>query len=167
MVARLPEPTLITHKNMKFYITNCPKEDGLDSYIQDLKRVGVRDLVRVCPSAYSKEPIQAQGINVIDWPFDDGYPPPEKIVDQWFDLLKNRFKNDPGSCVAVHCVAGLGRAPVLVAVALIECGMKYESAVEMIRAQRRGAINANQLEFLKKYRPKGRLKANGKQCCIM
>ncbi len=38
-----------------------------------------------------------------------------------------------GPCIAVHCVAGLGRAPVLVAIALIEAGMKYEDAVEMIR----------------------------------
>jgi protein tyrosine phosphatase type 4A len=36
--------------------------------------------------------------------------------------------------VAVHCVAGLGRAPVLVAIALMELGMKYEDAVELIRA---------------------------------
>ena len=45
----------------------------------------------------------------------------------------NRFGADPSSCVAVHCVAGLGRAPVLVALALIELGMKYEDAVELIR----------------------------------
>jgi protein tyrosine phosphatase type IVA len=44
-----------------------------------------------------------------------------------------RFGADPSSCVAVHCVAGLGRAPVLVALALIELGMKYEDAVELIR----------------------------------
>lgn len=44
-----------------------------------------------------------------DWPFDDGAPPPTKIVDDWLSLLKNKFCEDPGCCVAVHCVAGLGR----------------------------------------------------------
>ena len=59
-------------------------------------------------------------------------PPPE-IIDDWCGLLKSRFAEDPGSCVAVHCVAGLGRAPVLVALALIEAGMTGEDAVSFIR----------------------------------
>lgn len=56
-----------------------------------------------------------------------------QIVEMWFDLLRARFTESPGACVAVHCVAGLGRAPVLVALALIELGMKYEDAVDFIR----------------------------------
>lgn len=47
-----------------------------------------------------------------DWPFDDGSPPPDDVVDQWFKLLKVRFADEPGCCVAVHCVAGLGRLVV-------------------------------------------------------
>lgn len=50
-----------------------------------------------------------------------------------YPMFVNRFMANPSSCVAVHCVAGLGRAPVLVALALIELGMKYEDAVELIR----------------------------------
>ncbi|TRY90034.1 hypothetical protein DNTS_029783 [Danionella cerebrum] len=107
-----------------------------------------------------------------DWPFDDGAPPPTKIVDDWLSLLKSRFCEDPGCCVAVHCVAGLGRAPVLVALALIESGMKYEDAIQFIRQKRRGAINSKQLTYLEKYRPKQRLRFKDphnhkSKCCLM
>mmetsp|Transcript_2776 Transcript_2776/g.9794 ORF Transcript_2776/g.9794 Transcript_2776/m.9794 type:complete len:194 (-) Transcript_2776:309-890(-) len=56
--------------------------------------------------------------------------------------------------VAVHCVAGLGRAPVLVATALIEAGMEPLKAVDFIRQKRRGAINARQLRYLERYKPR-------------
>uniref|UniRef100_A0A096LVR1 Protein tyrosine phosphatase type IVA 3-like n=1 Tax=Poecilia formosa TaxID=48698 RepID=A0A096LVR1_POEFO len=107
-----------------------------------------------------------------DWPFDDGAPPPNKLVDDWLTLLKKKFQEDPGCCVAVHCVAGLGRAPVLVALALIESGMKYEDAIQLIRQKRRGAINSKQLTYLEKYRSKQRLRfkdphTHKNKCCIM
>ncbi|XP_061031724.1 protein tyrosine phosphatase type IVA 1-like isoform X3 [Eubalaena glacialis] len=89
-----------------------------------------------------------------DWPFDDGTPPSNQIVDDWLSLVKIKFLEDPGCCIAVHCVAGLGRAPVLVALALIEGGMKCEDAVQFIRQKRLGALKSKQLLYLEKYRPK-------------
>jgi len=74
--------------------------------------------------------------------------------------------SDPTTCIGVHCVTGLGRAPVLVATALIELGMKYEDAVEMIRKKRRGAINAKQLEFLAKYKKRNYFVKRSNKCKI-
>lgn len=67
---------------------------------------------------------------------------------------------------------GLGRAPVMVALALIESGMKYEDAIQLIRQKRRGAINSKQLTYLEKYRSKQRLRFKDSQthknkCCTM
>lgn len=54
----------------------------------------------------------------------------------------------------MHCVAGLGRAPVLVAIALIELGMAPLDAIEYIREKRRGAFNKPQIMFLDSYKRK-------------
>ena len=54
-------------------------------------------------------------------------------MQSWLELLKERLQENSDAVVAIHCVAGLGRAPVLVALALIEYGMKYEDAVDYIR----------------------------------
>jgi len=118
----------------------------------------VTDVVRVCQPDYSVQLLTDQAIHVHDWYFEDGTLPPAQIIADWFELLLMRFRESPDACIAVHCVAGLGRAPVLVALALIELGMKFEDAVELIRTRRRGAINANQLNFLASYKAKGKLK---------
>lgn len=44
------------------------------------------------------------------------------------------------------------RAPVLVAIALIEDGMSPLDSVELIRERRRGAINSKQLRYLETYK---------------
>ncbi|XP_057353650.1 protein tyrosine phosphatase type IVA 3 isoform X1 [Manis pentadactyla] len=167
-----PAPVEVSYKNMRFLITHNPTNATLSTFIEDLKKYGATTVVRVCEVTYDKAPLEKDGITVVDWPFDDGAPPPGKVVEDWLSLLKAKFCDDPGSCVAVHCVAGLGRAPVLVALALIESGMKYEDAIQFIRQKRRGAINSRQLTYLEKYRPKQRLRfkdphTHKAKCCVM
>ncbi|KAH6927270.1 hypothetical protein HPB50_001231 [Hyalomma asiaticum] len=166
--AMRPGPSEIDFKNMRFLITDRPTDATVPAFLEEFKKRNVKDVVRVCEATYQKDLLEKEGINVWDWQFDDGSPPPARIVEEWFQLLRKRFKEDPDCCIAVHCVAGLGRAPVLVALALIELGMTYEDAVELIRQKRRGAINAKQLSYLEKYRPKSRLRLrNGhRQCTI-
>ncbi|XP_021415678.1 protein tyrosine phosphatase type IVA 3 isoform X1 [Oncorhynchus mykiss] len=167
-----PAPAEVCYKNMRLLITHNPTNSTLNSFIEDLKKYGATTVVRVCEITYDKAPLEKDGITVVDWQFDDGAPPPSKVVEDWLSLLRSRFLEDPGCCVAVHCVAGLGRAPVLVALALIESGMKYEDAIQFIRQKRRGAINSKQLTYLEKYRPKQRLRYKDphifkNKCCIM
>ncbi|XP_032016804.1 protein tyrosine phosphatase type IVA 1-like isoform X3 [Hylobates moloch] len=122
-------------------------------------------------------PITHNQINVTlnkfieDWPFGDGAPPSSQIVADWLHFVKIKFREESGYYIAVHCIVGLGRAPVLVALALIEGGMKHEDAVQFIGQKQRGAFKSKQLLYLEKYHPKMRLRfkdSNGhiNNCCI-
>jgi len=60
-------------------------------------------------------------------------------------------------------VAGLGRAPILVAIAIIENGgINGVDAIDFIRKHRKGAFNKTQVTFIQNYQPK---KAQG--CCVI
>ncbi|XP_053445028.1 protein tyrosine phosphatase type IVA 1-like [Nycticebus coucang] len=167
-----PAPTEVTYKNMRFLITHSPTSATLNTFTKELQRYGVTTVVRLCQATYDAALVAKEGIRFLDWPFDDGAPPSPQIVDDWLSFVKIKFREEPGGCVAVHCAAGLGRAPVLVALALMEGGMKYEDAVQLIRQKRRGAFNSKQLSYLEKYRPKRRLlrvrraRGHGDSCCL-
>lgn len=147
----------ITFKQMRFLITDRPTEATLDRFIEELHKNKVKEVVRVCNPTYDAHRLEDIGIQVIDWTYADGQGPPIEVLNKWLELVRNRFAQSPDSCIAVHCVAGLGRAPVLVAIALMELGMKFEDAVDLIRTKRRGAISQQQLGYLENYRAKSRL----------
>ncbi|KAI9009924.1 protein-tyrosine phosphatase-like protein [Phycomyces nitens] len=158
-------PTYIEHKGKRFLIVDAPSNNNLPLYIQEFERWNVTDVVRCCEATYSKEPLTAKGIEVHDWVFGDGEAPPSHVVDVWLMLIDERFgqkeSDEQKPCIATHCVAGLGRAPVLVAIALIEDGMPPLDAVAYIRERRRGAINNKQLKYIETYKPRSK-----KQCII-
>lgn len=184
--SHLPNPpTLIEHNGMRFLIMDTPSESNLQLYLKEMERYGVRHLVRVCEPTYSKEPVEQKGITVHDWVFPDGEAPPVSVVHNWLNLVcqvfrdasiapeasqdihnaeNNSLHDSSNTAIAVHCIAGLGRAPVLVALALVESGMEPLESVEFIRQKRRGAINLNQLKFLETY---SRRRRNSSKCHIM
>ena len=61
-------------------------------------------------------------VHVLDFPdvcvqdlaFADGSHPSKDVVQRWVSLVKSVFKSNKDATIGVHCVAGLGRAPVLV-----------------------------------------------------
>jgi len=176
------KPTHIPVETMSFLVMDAPKQSNLHLYIKECRRHGVTDLVRVCQATYAGEAdLHSAGIELHEMSFDDGLSPPKHVIEKWLDLVHARFfgthvtassadqlnntqriSSNAASpaiaplrtaTIAVHCVAGLGRAPVLVAIALIEfADMDPVDAVSIIRRHRRGAINGTQLNYLEKYR---------------
>ena len=64
------------------------------------------------------------------------------------DIEKKRDKNVKPARIGVHCVAGLGRAPLLVALALVHKGCERMNAIELIRKLRPGSLNMIQANYL-------------------
>ncbi|KAJ2157629.1 hypothetical protein GGF46_004374 [Coemansia sp. RSA 552] len=146
-------------KKLRFLIMDCPSDGTIHLYLKEFARLNVTDVVRVCQPTYTKERVESCNVQVHDLPFKDGDVPPSNVLKRWVELVNTRLNSamaaDPvgkktaePTTIAVHCVAGLGRAPVLVAVALIEKGMDPLDAIEHVRHKRRGAFNNKQIAYL-------------------
>eukprot|EP00501_MAST-03F_sp_TOSAG23-6_P002637 GSMAST32.ASY1.ANO1.2779.1 assembled CDS len=172
----LPLTTFVEWNNFRFLIMDAPNDHNVHLYLKEMRQVGCTQCVRVCESTYEVTSMVAAGITVHDLPFTDGRSPPDEVLQKWLDIVENNMdsaskntskKNaseEKEGTIAIHCIAGLGRAPMMVAIAFIENGLEWTKAVEVIRARRRHAINAKQLEYLKNYKP---TRASGCSCVIV
>jgi len=158
-----PSHTELRYKNLRFLITDSPADESVQSFIESCLKHGVTALVRVSEKTYDTKPIEAAGIKVYDLEFPDGSAPNAILRDKWLNIIKEN-KN---GCIAVHCVHGLGRSPVLVAMALREAGMHRQESIDFVRSRRRGSFNVRQLEFLQKYQSGNRLTDKHVGCVIM
>ncbi|CEG81388.1 hypothetical protein RMATCC62417_15600 [Rhizopus microsporus] len=111
----------------KFLLLDAPTQKTLPKYVQVFKQENVSDLVCIChrPSGdiYDTEELeQSTGIKVHDTiKFEDGSVPDQQAIDLWLELSEKARQEN--TTIGVHCIAGIGRAPVLVAISLIEAGM--------------------------------------------
>ncbi|KAJ1555426.1 Protein tyrosine phosphatase prl-1 [Cladochytrium tenue] len=176
--AMRPPAALVDHAALpvRLLVTDCPSDATLlDDYLPLLRSHRVSVLVRLCdPTAYNPAPLLAVGVRVVDsLSFEDGTVPPDAVVSGFRDLLDevsaataaaaataagDATGDDPRATVALHCVSGIGRAPVLAVVALVDAGLDALDAVELVRSVRRGALNRRQLEWATGRAPGGGLR---------
>jgi protein tyrosine phosphatase type 4A len=75
----------------------------------------VTDIVRTCEKTYSEETIIKQGIRIHEMKFDDGKFPSKEIIKNFLNIVYEAFQSkgneneSESKCIAVHCIAGLGR----------------------------------------------------------
>jgi len=155
------QPTFIERGNLKCVIMDAPSDANSSTYLKVLKGYNVTAIVRTCESTYSKDYFEENGVHVHEIPFPDGDPPSTEVIQEFLGVVDGVLKQKQG--FAVQCVAGLGRAPVLAAIALIEReSMDPMEVISFIRSKRKGAINARQVKFLERYTP-----AKKKGCCSL
>lgn len=157
---------VIAKCGMTFVVSRSPGADNIDRYIELWKSQSVSHVVRACEEVlYSPDRVIDAGIQVHNMSFPDGTIPPKDVQARWIDLVDHVFPRrghgaQPHTAIAVHCVAGLGRAPLYVCLALILRGMDNLDAIRFVRGARHGSINSTQLEYLKSVKPRA-------QCLIM
>lgn len=165
------KPTLVEVKPMRFLIMDAPRQANLHVYIKEMRKHHVTDVVRVCEPTYHGGELESAGISLHESEYKDGTSPSKELIMAWLQLVEKTFYlsgSDTSSCIAVHCVAGLGRAPVMVAIAMIEfANMDPVEAVSFLRERRRGAINEKQLLYLEGYKKMYRRSGPDAACCAI
>ena len=148
-------PSLITLGELGFVLVDSPSNDTIVHYAAQLTACGGKVWVRCCEEpSFDEASAAAHGLEVHECVFPDGMPPSPALIERWLALCARR--DGP---VAVQCVAGLGRAPVLAAIAFMEAGLPATEAISLIRRHRRGALNRKQTAWLlDEYTPTGALR---------
>ncbi|OMJ74995.1 hypothetical protein SteCoe_25953 [Stentor coeruleus] len=164
--------SIISRGGLKFIVMDAPNNENAEQYASQLQFHNVSHLVRTCEGKYDDEIFKSRGIMIHDLFFSDGSAPQKEKLHEFLEVVKMTFfeagkiKKASGTspCIAVHCLSGLGRAPVLIAIALIEAGLDPSHAIDLIRRNRQGALNQNQIKFLMRYK---RLGVFNRSCCAI
>ncbi len=108
-----PNYATISYGKLNVIVTDAPAAGYEKNWVKPLLQNGVKYLVCTAESGqYSKDAFTEDGIEVVELIFADGTEPPDEVVRVWLDLTKKAMAEN--FYLAVHCLAGLGRAPALV-----------------------------------------------------
>ncbi|KAJ3128388.1 Protein tyrosine phosphatase type IVA 1 [Physocladia obscura] len=162
---------------LRILITDCPPSAALlaEFYVPVFAELGVSHVIRLCEPTYDSQILSDAGVVVVDsMAFQDGSAPPQNIVAEYRTFIENILQQSesipaPGTpdssnavprnsrnttstrqkpTIAVHCISGIGRAPIFAVIPLIDFGMDRVEAVEFVRSKRRGAFNRIQIDWI-------------------
>jgi protein tyrosine phosphatase type 4A len=142
--------TLIEYKTKRFYISRAPTEDNMKFFIKSLKDNRISHVIRLCEATYDFTQIEHENIIFYHLEIQDGSLPSKNILNEWLKITNN-IKEEEN--ILVHCRAGLGRSPLMVAISLINEKMDSYDTIEFIRKHCPGSINMKQLSWLINYKP--------------
>ena len=144
------EDYIILEGKIKYILSSCPSKSNIEQYSTFLKNNNVKYLVNLCDSHYPIDHLD-NSINYVNIPIDDGKNPEENQLEEWKRLCQNCINENKN--IALHCLSGMGRAPTMLCISLIE----YENylpcdAIELLREKRKNCINTLQLRYIINYK---------------
>jgi protein tyrosine phosphatase type 4A len=144
-----PAVNQVIKNRLNFVITSTPTDSNIGIYVSYIKNNNITNMVRACESAYDESSIQ-KICEIKPIVFNDGKFPSNEQVFEWIDYIYNVFyKCDNQNKILIHCVAGLGRAPLLVGIALIVCeSMDPFQAIDLLRTTVKQCLNNKQINYL-------------------
>ena len=138
--------SFIKFRNIKIFINGLP--DNQFKYSKFLKDNNIHYIVKLCDETNKNTEFikNLKLINFFELIYKDGYIPDNYIINKWLDIINDACLNNYN--VFIHCLSGLGRAPLLVCILLIiNTNEKKHLIIEKIRKIRKNALNKVQLNY--------------------
>jgi len=160
---------------LRFLVLTASDSAAQPEVLTALQQCNAKHLVLTEPAESASKIASSLGIEVRVLPFSnddddhDDAPPSADVLAQWRRLVRDVFVKPVEytlkPCIAVQSLSRRSRGALLVAVALIDAGMKSKTAVDLVR-NRRDALTSRQIEFLHSYR-RHDLFSDGSSCVVV
>ena len=152
----------IIKNNRTFIISSSPTDNNINNYIELLKKDNIDLLIKATPAElYDTNIYKLNDIDYLNLSFTDGMMPNDNIINDIIEIGKKY------NSICVHCKAGLGRAPLLVALIFIfEFNMNPLDSIIEIKNISPKAFNTNQANFLFNFK-KSKYNNKNNKCIIL